>query len=68
MQRLRYAAFGAALAYFFDPQSGRARRKEAIKRVAKLRSGRQPEMVDDLVGQAQNAPQPPAEEPAQAPQ
>jgi hypothetical protein len=68
MQRLRYAALGAALAYFFDPQNGRARRKDAIKRVAKLRSGRQPELVDELVGQAQTAPQPPAEEPAQAPQ
>jgi hypothetical protein len=67
MQRLRYAALGAALAYFFDPQNGRARRKDTIKRIAKLRSGRQPEMVDELVGQAQ-ATQPPAEEPAQASQ
>jgi hypothetical protein len=65
MQRLRYAAFGAALAYFFDPQNGRERRKGAIKRLAKVRSGRQPELVDDLVGQAQGAQQP-AEEPAQA--
>ena len=64
MQRLRYAALGAALAYFFDPENGRARRKAAIKRLAELRRGRQPEMVDELVGQAQA--QPPAEEPAQA--
>jgi hypothetical protein len=65
MQRLRYAAFGAALAYFFDAQNGRERRKAAIKRLANLRSNRQPELVDDLVGQAQGAQQP-AEEPAQA--
>jgi hypothetical protein len=67
MQRLRYAAFGAALAYFFDPQNGRERRKAAIKRLAELRSGRQPELVDELVDQAQTA-QPVAEEPAQASQ
>jgi hypothetical protein len=67
MQRLRYAALGAALAYFFDPENGRARRKDAVKRLARLRSGREPEMVDELVGQAQAA-QPPAEEPAQASQ
>jgi hypothetical protein len=67
MLRLRYAALGAALAYFFDPANGRARRKDAIKRLAELRSGRQPEMVDELVGQAQ-ATQPSAEEPAQASQ
>ena len=67
MQRLRYAAFGAALAYFFDPQNGRERRKAAIKRLAELRSGRQPELVDELVGQAQTA-QPSAEQPAQASQ
>ncbi len=36
MTRLRYAALGAALAYFFDPQNGRARRKDAIKRVVQL--------------------------------
>ena len=61
MLRLRYAALGAALAYFFDPQNGRARRKDAIKRLAELRSGREPEMVDELVGQTQTA-----ETPAQA--
>jgi hypothetical protein len=67
MQRLRYAAFGAALAYFFDPQNGRERRKAAIKRLAELRSGGQPEMVDELVGQTQTA-QPSPEQPAQASQ
>jgi osmotically-inducible protein OsmY len=36
MTRLRYAALGAALAYFFDPQNGRARRKDAIKRIVGL--------------------------------
>ena len=36
MTRLRYAAFGAALAYFFDPQNGRARRKDTIKRIVRL--------------------------------
>jgi osmotically-inducible protein OsmY len=36
MTRLRYAALGAALAYFFDPQNGRARRKDAIKSLVRL--------------------------------
>jgi osmotically-inducible protein OsmY len=36
MKRLRYTALGAALAYFFDPQNGRARRKDAIKRIVRL--------------------------------
>ena len=36
MTRLRYAALGAALAYFFDPQNGQARRKETIKRIVQL--------------------------------
>lgn len=38
MKRLRYAAIGAALAYFFDPENGRRRRKEAIKRLAHVSS------------------------------
>ncbi|MFL5920721.1 MAG: BON domain-containing protein [Gaiellaceae bacterium] len=33
MKSLRFAALGAALAYFFDPQNGRSRRKNAIKRL-----------------------------------
>ena len=41
MTRLRYTALGAALAYFFDPQNGRARRQGAIKRVVRIgRQGR----------------------------
>ena len=36
MTRFRYAALGAVLAYFFDPQNGRARRKDAIKRIVRL--------------------------------
>lgn len=65
MRSFRFAVLGAALAYFFDPQNGRQRRKAVIKRVATLRSGGQQELVDDLVGRAQSA-QPAAEEPAQA--
>jgi hypothetical protein len=66
MKSLRYAVLGAALAYFLDPQNGRQRRKDVIKRLAKLRSGgRQEELVDDLVGRTQNA-QPATEEPAPA--
>ena len=36
MTRLRYAALGAALAYFFDPQNGRARRRDTLKRIVQL--------------------------------
>jgi osmotically-inducible protein OsmY len=35
-RRLRLAAFGAALAYFFDPDSGKRRRKVAADRIAGL--------------------------------
>ena len=36
MPRFAFAgAIGAALAYFFDPDNGRKRRKEAIKRTAR---------------------------------
>ena len=36
MPRFAFAgAIGAALAYFFDPDNGRKRREEAIKRIAK---------------------------------
>jgi len=34
--RIRLVALGAALAYFFDPASGRRRRKAAVKRLAGL--------------------------------
>ena len=53
MRRLRFALLGAALAYFFDPDNGNARRKAAIKRLAALRGGDAgPELAEDLVGQA----------------
>jgi osmotically-inducible protein OsmY len=35
-KRLRFAALGAALAYFFDPDNGNRRRKVAIDRLAGL--------------------------------
>ena len=47
--RLRLIAFGAALAYFFDPTNGRERRKAVIKRLAELRERAQPEPVDDAL-------------------
>jgi osmotically-inducible protein OsmY len=34
MRRLQLVAFGAALAYFFDPDNGKRRRKVAIQRLA----------------------------------
>jgi hypothetical protein len=53
VRRLRFALLGAALAYFFDPDNGRARRKAAIKRLSAMRGGdAQTELADDLVGQA----------------
>jgi hypothetical protein len=54
VRRLRFALIGAALAYFFDPENGKARRKNVIKRLAELRSRPQPELADDLVGQARD--------------
>ena len=36
MKRLRFAAFGAALAYFFDPENGKRRRTVTIDRLAAL--------------------------------
>jgi osmotically-inducible protein OsmY len=36
MKRLRFAALGAAFAYFFDPQNGKRRRKMASDRLAGL--------------------------------
>ena len=54
--RLRLIAFGAALAYFFDPENGQERRKAVVKRLADLRSkGEQlesPELSDDLAAPA----------------
>ena len=53
MRRLRFALLGAALAYFFDPDKGTARRKAAIKRLSALRRGdARPELAEDLAGQA----------------
>src|SRR2546425_12653041 len=42
-------AVGAALAYFYDPDNGRKRRKEAIKRTAKTfrQTGRKGQAVGD---------------------
>ncbi|HEY2218447.1 MAG TPA: hypothetical protein VGH35_03850 [Gaiellaceae bacterium] len=54
MRRLRFALLGAALAYFFDPDNGKSRRKAAIKRLGELRSQPRPELADDLVGQARD--------------
>ncbi len=54
--RLRLIALGAALAYFFDPDNGKERRKAVVKRLAELRStGDQiesPELSDDLAASA----------------
>ena len=36
MKRLRFAALGAAFAYFFDPDNGRRRRKVTADRLAAL--------------------------------
>ena len=55
MRRLRFALLGAALAYFFDPDNGKARRKALIKRLTELRSPPRPELAEDLVGQTRDA-------------
>jgi hypothetical protein len=55
VRSLRFALFGAALAYFFDPDNGKNRRKAAIKRLAELRAERRPELADELAGQAHDA-------------
>ena len=52
MQRFRYAAIGAALAYFFDPDNGRRRRKESIKRLAALSRRHGSSLADGAVSQA----------------
>ena len=53
MRRLRFALLGAALAYFFDPDNGKSRRKAAIKRLGELRA-EPPELAEDLAGQARD--------------
>lgn len=49
---LRFAALGAALAYFFDPDNGRRRRKATVKRLAgfarRRREGVQGPPQDDV--------------------
>jgi len=41
LRKLRYMAFGALLAYFFDPQSGRERRSRAVGRISSIRGASQ---------------------------
>jgi hypothetical protein len=55
MRRLRLLLLGAALAYFFDPENGRNRRKALTKRLVDLRRDRaaKPDLSQDLAGQAQ---------------
>ncbi len=43
-RKLRFMAFGALLAYFFDPQSGRRRRTLALERIPAFRGAKQPPM------------------------
>jgi gas vesicle protein len=57
VRRLRFALIGAALAYFFDPDNGKSRRKAAIKRLGELRSERGG-LADDLVGQTRGVQEP----------
>ena len=56
MRRLRFALLGAALAYFFDPDNGKERRKAVVKRLAALRSTsdqiESPDLSDDLAASA----------------
>ena len=59
MKGLRFAALGAALAFFFDPQNGARRRAALRERLSALaRRGRerleQPEMSEELVNKAQS--------------
>ena len=55
MKRLRVLLLGAALAYFFDPQNGKTRRKSLTKRLVDLRRdrGAKPDLSQDLTDQAQ---------------
>jgi osmotically-inducible protein OsmY len=43
-RKLRFMAFGALLAYFFDPQSGRRRRSLALERIPAFRGAKQAPM------------------------
>jgi hypothetical protein len=52
MQRFRYVALGAALAFFFDPENGRRRRKESIKRLAGLSKQHGGRLAGGAAGQA----------------
>jgi hypothetical protein len=53
VRRLRFALIGAALAYFFDPDNGTARRKAATKRLSAIGSGNTSRELDaDLAGHA----------------
>jgi hypothetical protein len=40
-RKLRFMAFGAMLAYFFDPQSGRSRRALVLERIPAFRGASQ---------------------------
>jgi hypothetical protein len=55
MRRLRLLLLGAALAYFFDPENGKARRDALVERLAQLRRDRaaKPDLSQDLAEQAQ---------------
>jgi len=39
IRRIRLIALGAALAYFFDPENGKQRRKAAVKKLARAVDG-----------------------------
>ena len=56
LRGLRLIAFGAALAYFFDPDNGKERRRAVVKRFADLRSRgnpiESPDLGDDLAASA----------------
>jgi hypothetical protein len=55
MRRLRLLLIGAALAYFFDPENGKARRDALVERLAELRRDRaaKPDLSQDLAEQTQ---------------
>src|SRR5712691_6319631 len=51
-KRLRFAALGAALVYFFDPDNGRRRRKVTIDRLAGLYRRQNRRLVRGIVSKA----------------